>query len=170
MDGLFTCDVRTGKCRPATDDERLEWDRREYLRILTSNPDRPELQHLFPERLQKREAIEECDQYRLTAQGGTMACPACGYPDNPGSAGCGVCDSHPEVLGGKGVEKALSLLAAYLDGHKGKDDEWMLQYAYALLMRENGDDILNADEWRRLEERFVPGWTESELPKVRRHR
>lgn len=25
-------------------------------------------------------------------------CPACGFPENPDSGGCGVCDAHPEVL------------------------------------------------------------------------
>lgn len=26
------------------------------------------------------------------------ACPACGFPENSDSGGCGVCDEHPEVL------------------------------------------------------------------------
>lgn len=53
MRELWTCPINGGSCRPATEEERLDWDRREYLRLLMSDPDRPELQHLFPEHLRK---------------------------------------------------------------------------------------------------------------------
>lgn len=55
MNNLIVCPINGGKCRSATDEEQLDWDRRQYLQVLCMNPDDPRLQHLYPAHLRKPE-------------------------------------------------------------------------------------------------------------------
>jgi hypothetical protein len=87
------------------------------------------------------------------------------------------------------AKEAFDRLSSYVDGHQGYEDKWILNDAYDALYRAfQGPTFVDEDteraevaaweqrwsayrnEPRQAEERFTPGWTESELPKVRRHR
>jgi len=56
--------------------------------------------------------------------------------------------------------RALELLGAYLDGHKGRADQWMVLDAYCWLMRDHdgaavAESFLPAVHWRELAERYA---------------
>jgi hypothetical protein len=55
------------------------------------------------------------------------------------------------------VEKALGILARYLDGHQGEGDQWMVSDAYDLLHRATGNVCFCDDDTEAAD---VASWLE----------